>query len=100
MIENSNALLNKRNKIGVIIMDLSKAFDTLNRNLLIAKLKAYVLDLKAAPFIKSYLTNKYKRYKIGDSFSEWERIIARVTQGSMLGPLLFNIFINDIFFIY
>ena len=51
-------------------MDLSKAFVTLNRNLLVAKLKAYGLNLNAALFIKSYLTNRYQRCKIGDSFSE------------------------------
>ena len=78
-------------------MDLSKAFETLNHNLLVAKLKAYSLDLNGASFTKSYLTNRYQRCKIWDSFSEWERIIAGVPQGSILGPLRFRIFINDIF---
>ena len=97
MIENWKAQLNKRQKIDVIIMDLSKAFATLNHNLLVAKLEAYGLDLNAASFIKSYYTNRYQRCKIGDSFSEWERIIAGVAQGSILGSIFFNIFINDIF---
>ena len=57
-------------------MDLSKAFDTLNHNLLVAKLKACGLDTNTASFKKSYLTNSYQRCKTGDSFSEWERIIA------------------------
>ena len=59
-------------------MDLSEGFDTLNHNLLIAKLKAYGLDLNAVLLIKNYLTNRYQRCKIGDSFSEWERIIVGV----------------------
>ena len=53
MKENWKTQLNKRKKIGVIIMDLSMAFDTLNHNLLVAKLKAYCLNLSAASFIKS-----------------------------------------------
>ena len=57
-------------------MDLSKAFETLNHNLLVAKLKACGLDTNTASFKKSYLTNSYQRCKTGDSFSEWERIIA------------------------
>ena len=97
MIENWKTQLNKRNQIGVIIMDLSKAFDTLNHDLLVAKLKAYGLDSNVALFIRNYLTNRYQRCKIGDSFSEWERIIAGVPQGSIFGSPLFNIFINDKF---
>ena len=76
-------------------MDLSKV---LNHNLLVAKLKAYGLDSNATSFIKSHHTNRYQPCKIGDSFSEWERIIAGVPQRSILVPLLFNIFVNDIFY--
>ena len=61
MIKNWKTQVNKRNKISVIIMDLYKAFDTLNYNLLVAKLKAYSLHLDAVSFIWSYLTNKYQR---------------------------------------
>ena len=97
VIGNWKTKLNKRNKIGVIIMDFCKAFDTLNHNLLVAKLKTYGLDLDATLFIKSYLTTRYQRFKIGDSPSEWEKIIAGVSQGTILEPLLFNTFLNDIF---
>ena len=70
MIENWKTQLNKGNKIGVIIMDLSKAFNTLNHDLLVAKLETYGLELNAASFIKSYLVNRYQLCKIGDPFSE------------------------------
>ena len=77
MIENWKTQLNERKTIGVVIKNLSKTFDTLNDNLLVAKLKAYGLNF-AAWFIKSYLTNRYQGCKIGDSFSEWEKIMAGV----------------------
>ena len=97
MTENLKVQLNKRTKIGVITMYVSKMFDTLNHNLLVAKPKTYSLNLNAASFIKSYLTIRYQRFKIGDSFNEWERIIAGVQQVSIVGLLLFNIFVTDIF---
>ena len=59
MIENWETQLNERNKIGIIIMDLSNAFGTLKHNPLVAKLKAYGFNLNAASFIKSYITNRY-----------------------------------------
>ena len=85
-------------KVGVIYMDLSKAFDSLNHELLIAKLKCYGLDQHAVEFFRSYLSNRYQCCKINNTLGDWRKIIAGVTQGSILGPLLFNIFLNGIFF--
>lgn len=72
-------------------MDLSKVFDIQNQKPLIAKMETYGLDSES--FTLSNRTIPW----IGNPFSEWERIIAGVLQGSILGPLLFNIFMNDIF---
>ena len=78
-------------------MDLSKAFNSLNRELLIAKLKAYGVDSNSVTFMKSYLTNRLQRCKINNSYSEWGKVLNGVPQGSVLGSLLFNIFLSDIF---
>ena len=78
-------------------MDLSKAFDSLNHELLLAKLKAYGLDNNSVNFMKSYLTNRLQRCKINNSFREWGKVLNGVPQGSIIGPLLFNIFLNGVF---
>ena len=78
-------------------MDLSKAFDSLNHELLLAKLKTYGLDSNSVSFMKSYLTNRLQRSKTNNSFSKWGKVLNGIPKGSILGPLLFNIFLNDIF---
>ena len=78
-------------------MDLSKAFDFLNHDLLLSKLHAYGFSAGAIRTIRSYLKNRWQRTKINTYFSEWSELLLCVPQGSVLGPLLLNIYINDVF---
>ena len=93
-----SAVDNKRN-FGALLTDLSKAFDCLPHDLLLAKLNAYGFSLPALKLVQSYLSNRKQRTKINSEISSWEEILFRVPQGSILGPLLINIFLCDIFFI-
>ena len=81
-------LLDNMYNIGVLLMDLSEAFDILNHSLLLAQLNTYGFSLKSTTFIQ-------QKVNVNNKFSTWEEIYSGVPQGSILGPVLCDFFINE-----
>ena len=99
LIEQWRACLDDNKVVGGILMDLSKAFDCLPHDLLIAKLEAYGLGRSSLLLLLSYLKDRKQSVKIKGIRSLFQLIKSGVPQGSILGPILFNIFMNDLFYL-
>ena len=85
--------------VSAVMTDLSKAFDCIPHDLLIAKLEAYGFDNYTIRYFYSYLKNGKQCVKINNTYSDLLDIISGVPQGSIVSPILFNVFFNDFFYV-
>ena len=97
LIEDWKGALDKNSVVGTV-MDLSKAFDLIPHDLLLAKLSAYGISTHSSNLPKSYLTNHEQRVRVEEVTSDTSYVNSNVPQGSVLGSSLFNVFINDLFY--
>ena len=99
LIDSTNEwLFNKDNGLisGVLFLDLKKAFDTINHEILISKLKSYGVKGHSLKWFKSYIQGRKQVCSVNNKLSNTREINCRIPQGSNLGPLLFLLYINDL----
>ena len=87
--------IDRKELVTILSTDMSKAFDSLCHNLVIKKLKAYGFTNQSLDLIRSFLNDRYSRVKLGSIRSEWSKMSRGCPQGSSFGPLLWNLFQND-----
>ena len=98
LVEKCREVLDKRRYAGILLTVLSKAFDCINHEPLIAKPHVGGFSFGSLTFIQSYLSNRIQRVKINTSFSEYSNVESGLAQGPISGLLFFKIFICDLFF--
>ena len=96
MVEDWRLSVDNREGVAAVAVDLSKAFDSVCHSLFLAKLKAYGISDGAISLMSFYLRGRKQRVKLDNVYSQWRSVNTGLPQGSLLGPLLFNVYMNDL----